>query len=164
MVAALSVTAGWTMDAVKHRFLSVFNEWLDKEGVVEGLKSVVLWIMKTPLIWPGVMLCGILAHTYWRSSHPSEKEDHSIDQNMKQSEPQPEKSIVVGTRLRLCSPSNLEKKLCPIWIPAMDEHVGQEFVVESQSSNGLMRLRGFKYDVNVAWVEPAGEATYVRHN
>ncbi len=71
------------------------------------------------------------------------------------------KIIDVGTRVRLCPPSDADKQRSPKWVPGMDKYIGQEFVVESRAPNGLLRLDGLKYDVSVVWVEPTTSVVHV---
>lgn len=73
--ALLIGAAVWIVHgSLEHRFFTIFNDWQDAHlGVVmEWLKPIILWFVTTPIVWPILVVCGILAHSYWRSR------DHEI--------------------------------------------------------------------------------------
>lgn len=94
--------------------------------------------------------------------HPQLKQMGHVALSLEPSKPPPDDGITVGTRVRLCSPlTDADRHRFPGWIDEMDAHVGQEFVVQSCASNGLLQLEGLRPKVCVAWVEPSSQVARV---
>jgi hypothetical protein len=95
--------------------------------------------------------------------HPKAELMEHVERSLKPSKPPPNEDIAVGTKVRLRSPrSEADRCQSPGWIDAMDACIGQEFVVQSCESNGLLRLEGLRPKVCVAWVEPLPQVAPVR--
>jgi len=95
--------------------------------------------------------------------HPQLKQIGHVALSIEPSKPPPDEGIAVGTRVRLRGPlTDADRHQFPGWIDEMDASIGQDFVVRSCASNGLLQLEGLRPKVCVAWVEPSSQVARVR--
>jgi hypothetical protein len=66
---ALSILFEGTRGLMEHRLYAFMNDYIDVQmgGFMLYIKPLLLWLIRTPLIIPMLVICAIVLHAYWRS-------------------------------------------------------------------------------------------------